>query len=251
MSSTLSNEKQLLRKDIIHTTMIVCILFAVLLTIFWLVEALVPTLKGEFLQWRHIDYYFSLVGSLIGVIYVLLIRNPKDYLGYLFGIAMSVCLSLQFALQGQYDLVVLYLCVFVPIQACTFVSWRKNLVTSINGQPAELHPAFMDTKHLLLTILVGIAIWFADYIIVALLHGDALWENVLLRTLSALMIASSCLANYLLLFQKTESWFCWVLFCIVGIVFNYLIGSYFTAIFFIVSAVVNGKALVEWVRISK
>lgn len=251
MTNTLKRENVILQRDIIRTTLITTALFVILLLLFWGLETFCPQLQGELLLWEQVDYYFSLFGSLVGVIYVLLIRNPKNYLGYIFGILMSVFLSLQFWWQEQYDLVILYLCVFVPIQVCTFISWRKNLIASLEGRKAELHPTYLTTKQLVTTILAGTIIWFADYVVIGLLHGNTLGEEVILRSLSGLMIASSCLANYLLLFQKTESWICWVLFSIIGIVFNYLIGSYFTSIFFIVSAIVNGKALIEWVKISK
>ena len=240
-----------LKADILKTTIGSIIFYAFLFLVFYLLERFIPALSGRLILWDQLVYYVGLFGSIIGVIYILLIRNPHNYLGYIFGIGMSLCLAMQFFLQGHYDLVLMYFIIFIPIQIKTFFAWRKNLLDSLEGGQSEMHPAFIDFKSLLITLLVCLVIWLGDYALLSFLAHESFLDNMLLKLLSSFMIASSCLANYWLMYQKNDAWFFWVLFCVVGTIFNILIGSYFTSVFFFISTLANVDAMLAWLRITR
>ena len=70
-------------------------------------------------------FMISIAASIVGVAYVLTIRNPQNYTGFYLGIVSSALLGIQFYLLGSYDLTFLYFLVFIPFQVMAIYTWLK------------------------------------------------------------------------------------------------------------------------------
>ena len=60
-------------------------IFSALFLILYIVEWAVPSLSGVLLQWCDPAFIVGIPASVIGVAYVLTIRNPKNYTGFVVG----------------------------------------------------------------------------------------------------------------------------------------------------------------------
>jgi len=165
--------------------------------------------------------------SVLGTAYVLTIRNPQNYMGFYLGIAMSLLLAWQFALQGSWDLVVLYVAVFVPFLIRTIVQWSK----SADG----LLPTFLSLRQWLLTVVVVVVVVVLDY----------LWSH---SWLSAIMITSSILANFWMIYKKVDSWYFWLLYALSGIALFVVLGNLFSVVLFVMMLLVNLSGLIAWLK---
>jgi hypothetical protein len=96
-------------------------IFFALFLILYIVEWAVPSLSGVLLQWHEPAFVVGIPASVIGVAYVLTIRNPQNYTGFVGGIVMALLLSWQFALLQQWGLTVLYVAVFVPFMSYSII----------------------------------------------------------------------------------------------------------------------------------
>ena len=76
--------------------------------------------------WSSAPFCVGFAASIIGVGYILTVKNPNNYLGFYGGIAMSALLGVQFILTHQWDLVILYFCVFIPFLIRSIVVGRKG-----------------------------------------------------------------------------------------------------------------------------
>ena len=97
-----------------------------------------------------------------------------------------------------------------------------------------------------------VAIIVADYALATLViqHND--WsDNVILKLIGGLMIASSTLANFILIYQKIDAWIWWVVYALAGMIFYALIGNAFSFVLFTVFLLVNGAAGIAWIKASK
>ena len=82
-------------------------IYSALFLILYIIESCAPAIKGTLLQWDDPAFIVGIPASVIGVGYVLTIRNPQNYTGFYGGIMMSLLLSWQFALLQQWGLTVL------------------------------------------------------------------------------------------------------------------------------------------------
>lgn len=223
-------------------------IFAALFLVLYAVEWLCPSLRGTLLQWSDPAFVVGIPASVIGTAYVLTIRNPKNYIGFYGGILMSLLLAVQFFLQGNYDLVVLYVAVFVPFGLMSLITWRRN---TLHPQDTEkpFMPEWLPCRTQCVAVLVAIGIVALDYVLATLIIQHNMWsDGVVLKLMGGLMIASSVLANFLLIRQKIDAWLWWVLYSIAGIVLYIIVGNMFSLVLFTVFLFVNGSTGVAWIR---
>ena len=93
-------------------------LFVLLLVVDWFCESL----RGVRLQWDSAAFIVGIPASVVGTAYVLTIRNPQNYTGFLGGIVMAVLLGTQFALQGNYDLTFMQIGIFIPFMLLSLIT---------------------------------------------------------------------------------------------------------------------------------
>lgn len=226
-------------------------IFAALFLILYSIERFVPSVAGTLLKWTSSAFVVGIPASIIGVAYVLTIRNPKNYTGFAAGIVMALLLAVQFYLLGNIDLVILQLLVFIPFLLQSFVRWRQLTLQSSSQQPAFL-PEWLTHRQQLLSLLVMAIIIGADYALATLLIQHNAWsENVLLKLIGGLMIASSTLANFILIYQKIDAWIWWVIYAIAGMIFYALVGNAFSFVLFAVFLLVNAGASIAWIKLRK
>lgn len=203
------------------------------------------------LQWHDSAFVVGIPASVIGVAYVLTIRNPKNYTGFVGGMVMAVLLATQFFLLGNYDLVILQLAVFFPFMLMSFLRWRRQTLT-LSDREQPFHPEWLPTGQMLVSLLLLVAIIVADYALATLViqHND--WsDNIILKLIGGLMIASSTLANFILIYQKIDAWLWWTVYALAGMMFYALIGNAFSFVLFTVFLLVNGAAGIAWIKASK
>lgn len=230
-------------------------IFAVLFGLLWIVEYLVPTQAGQLLCWSDMAFLIGVPASVIGVAYVFTIRNPKNYTGFYMGILMSLLLAWQFYLQGSIDLPILYIAVFVPFMIKSLLLWRHNTLHP-DDNAVPLVPEFLDRRRGLITLLVGVAIVAADMLLTCLLSGTMpvvlTGRTIALLLCSGIMVASSVIANFWLIYQKNDAWIAWVIYSVSGVAFSLLAApvNWFSVALFALFLYVNGSAQVAWLRIT-
>ncbi len=226
-------------------------IFSALFLILYIVEWAVPSLSGVLLQWHDAAWVVGIPASVIGVAYVLTIRNPKNYTGFVGGIVMALLLAVQFFLLGSYDLMTLQLVVFVPFMLVSFVRWRRQtLKYSATKQP--FYPEWLPLGKMLISLLLLVAIILADYALATLVIQHNAWsDNIILKLIGGVMIASSTLANFILIYQKIDAWVWWEVYALAGMIFYALIGNAFSFVLFTVFLLVNGGVGIAWIKASK
>ena len=206
----------------------------------WLLEYLFPQLL--LLQWQNVAWCVGIPASIIGVAYVLSIKNPQNYTGFYAGILMSLLLGVQFYLQGQYDSTFLYLLVFIPLQIRSILTWKSHEVS------ADL-PAFLSIKSVILSLLLFIVVIVADYLLVTyVIEKNMLLDNCTVKLLNGVLIASSVLANYWLIYKKTDSWIYWILYSIAGVCLFVVINNIFSVVLFLFFLFINSTAGIVWIK---
>lgn len=226
-------------------------IFVILFLILYIIEWLIPSLAGILLQWNDPAFVVGIPASVIGVAYVLTIRNPQNYLGFVGGVIMALLLATQFYLLGSFDLVVLQLAVFIPFMLMSLIRWRKQIFQkSTANEP--FYPEWLPRKQQILSIIAVIIILIADYALSTLFIQQNAWhEQILLKLMGGLMIASSTLANFILIYQKIDAWLWWVIYAVSGMIFYALIGNAFSFVLFTVFFIVNGSAGLAWIKLRK
>ena len=243
--------KQALWKELGKQLLISVGIFAALFLILYIVEWTVPSLCGVLLQWHDPAFVVGIPASVIGVAYVLTIRNPKNYTGFVGGMAMAVLLATQFYLLGSYDLVILQLAVFFPFLLISFVRWRRQTL-SICATEQPFFPQWLPLGQRMISLLLLVVIILADYALATIVIQHNAWsDNIILKLVGGLMIASSTLANFILIYQKIDAWIWWVVYALSGMVFYVLIGNAFSFVLFSVFLLVNGGAGLAWIKASK
>lgn len=213
------------------------------------IEYFNPELQGTLLQWSDPAFLVGIPASVFGVAYVLTIRNPKNYLGFYFGVIMALLLSVQFYFQGNYDLVVLYTAMFVPFVIASLVKWRKQtlhpeLCTEDSGAIA-----FISHHKFVITCAISMAIIVVDYALITLvLNKDGWGDQIVIKLLSGAMISTAIMANYWMIYKKNDAWLNWVLYSLVGIAFYMIVNNAFSLILFVVFLLVNGQAQFVWLN---
>ncbi len=224
------------------------LLYGLLFGVLYGVEWLFPSLQGTLLRWSDAAFVVGIPASIIGTGYVLTIRNPKNYIGFYGDLVMAVLLAVQFYLQGNYDLTVLYLAVFVPFGILSLLTWRRNTLQT-QGDDTPFVPQWLPAKAQCLTAVAALVIVAADYgLATCVIQQNAWGENMGLKLMGGLMIASSVLANFLLIRKRIDAWAWWVVYSVAGMAFYVMTGNLFSLVLFTVFLVVNGSAGVAWIR---
>lgn len=226
-------------------------IFSALFLALYSIEWLVPALDGVLLKWHDPAFVVGIPASVIGVAYVLTIRNPQNYTGFYGGIMMALLLSIQFYLQGNMDLVFLQLVVFVPFMLSSLLRWRK-----LTMQPQQTNQPFIPEwllSHLQwLSLFIFFIVVVGDYALATLVIQQDAWNaNELIKLMGGVMIASSTLANFILIYQKIDAWIWWALYALAGIVLYILIGNLFSVVLFVVFFVINGSVGIAWLKLRK
>lgn len=182
----------------------------------------------------------EVVSSLLGISYILTIRNPNNYVGFYVGIVSSVLLAMHFFEIKEYPSAVLYLGVYVPCQILTIINWVRG--QKAVKENAGFAPSFLSKKGLgfMLGLLVVVSV--VTYGIFSWLR-PSFWVVLLLN---AVFVGLNVLANILVIMKKTECFFFWVLSCILGAIIFTLAGSYFTVLLYCVFITVNALGLINW-----
>ncbi|MBR5678553.1 MAG: nicotinamide mononucleotide transporter [Paludibacteraceae bacterium] len=231
-----------------RNTIISIILFGALLGLLWLAEMIFPSVA--LLKWNDPAWVVGIPASIIGVAYILTVRDPQNYTGFFAGIIMSILLGIQFLLQEPkgIDSAFLFFFVFIPFQLMSIYKWSRN-----KGEGgASFEPKFLDTPRLMLSIALLVFITLGDYILVTYaFQRNGLLDNMLIKLLSGLLISSSFLANYWLIYRKTDSWIYWIIYSLAGIGLFIIIRNPFSIVLFTFFLVINGMACVAWVKATK
>lgn len=226
-------------------------IFSALFLILYIIEWLVPALSGTLLKWHDPAFVVGIPASVIGVAYVLTIRNPKNYTGFYGGILMALLLSAQFYLQGNLDLVFLQLIVFVPFMLSSLLRWRKLALQSQQTDQAFV-PEWLPPYQQWLSLFIFLIVMIGDYVLATLVIQQDTWnENILIKLMGGAMIASSTLANFILIYQKIDAWIWWALYALAGIALYVMIGNIFSIVLFIVFLIINGSAGIAWLKLRK
>ena len=229
-------------------------IYAALFVVLLVVERLCEPLRGVLLQWDSAAFIVGIPASVVGTAYVLTIRNPQNYTGFIGGIAMAVLLGTQFALQGNYDLTFLQIGIFIPFMLLSLITWRKQLNTTPSAETAAkpFRPAYLHGWRQGLTLTLALLIIVADYAFTTrVLNHDAWADQWLLKLAGAVMIASSVMANFWLIYQKMDAWIWWILYSLAGILFYVLLGNIYCIVLFLFYLVINASAFVAWQRLRK
>ena len=110
-------------------SLIAIVLFGALLGVLYVAELLIPELAGKLLFFNQPAFCVGIPASIIGVAYILSIKNPANYTGFYLGVGSSALLGVQFYLNGLFDLTFLYFVVFIPFQIMAIMSWKKGSKT--------------------------------------------------------------------------------------------------------------------------
>ena len=129
------------------------LIFIALFLVLAFIEWLAPQLQGQLLKWNDPAFIVGIPASIIGVAYVRTIKNPQNYMGFYLGILMSLLLACQFYLQKNYDLVFLYIAVFLPFLISSLVTWRRATFAPF-AHEAPFKPAFLSTGKMVLTHVI-------------------------------------------------------------------------------------------------
>ena len=229
-----------------RNTIISIILFGALLGLLWVAELLFPSVT--LLKWHDPAWIVGIPASIIGVAYILTVRDPQNYTGFFAGIVMSVLLGVQFILQGGYDSAFLFFCVFIPFQMLSIYKWSRKR----EDGGASFDPKFLETPRMIISVMMMLCITAGDYIMATYaFHHDGLLDNILVKVLNGLLISSSFLANYWLIYRKTDSWIYWILYSIAGIGLFIILGNIFSIVLFLFFLVINTMAGVAWIKGTK
>ena len=228
-------------------SLIAIVLFGALLGVLYVAELLIPELAGKLLFFNQPAFCVGIPASIIGVAYILSIKNPANYTGFYLGVGSSALLGVQFYLNGLFDLTFLYFVVFIPFQIMAIMSWKKGSKT----QKEEVFaPEFLNMSTMLITLFAFLAIIVADYLFATfVMYGDGLCENVVAKIISGSMIAASVLANYWLIYKKNDSWLYWLVYSVAGMLLAVVVTSnIFSLVLFTFFLVINGVATIAWIK---
>ena len=228
-------------------SLIAIVLFGALLGVLYVAELLIPELAGKLLFFNQPAFCVGIPASIIGVAYILSIKNPANYTGFYLGVGSSALLGVQFYLNGLYDLTFLYFVVFIPFQIMAIMSWKKGSKT----QKEEVFaPEFLKMSTMLITLFAFVAIIVVDYLFATfVMYQDGLCEKVVTKIISGSMIAASVLANYWLIYKKNDSWLYWLVYSVAGMLLAVVVTSnIFSLVLFTFFLVINGVATIAWIK---
>ena len=126
--------------------------------------------------------------------------------------------------------------------------WSRNK----DDGGASFEPKFLDTPRLIMSIAMLVFITLGDYVLATFaLRHDGLTDQIAIKILNGLLISSSFLANYWLIYRKTDSWVYWFIYSIAGIGLFILIGNAFSVVLFTFFLVINSTAGIAWIKATK
>ena len=214
----------------------------------WLLNCQLSIANIQLLKWHDPAWCVGIPASVIGVAYILTIRDPQNYTGFFAGIVMSALLGVQFTLQGSYDSTFLYFFVFIPFQMMSIYKWSRKK----NDGGASVEQKFLDTPRFWLSIGIFVVVTLGDYIMQTFaFQHNGLMDNMAVKLFNGLMISSSFLANYWLIYRKNDAWLYWIIYSLAGIGLFIYIGNIFSIVLFIFFLVINGMAGVAWIKTTK
>ena len=225
-------------------------IYATLFLILYIIEACVPAIKGTLLQWSDPAFVVGIPASVIGVAYVLTIRNPQNYTGFYGGIVMALLLSCQSALLQQWGLTALYVLVFVPFMIYSIICWRKQTLQSSENEDIFC-PTWLSARNQAFNLLFLLGMVALDSGLLTHFETTIHSEQLLQKLMSGVMIGSSVLANFWLIYQKLDAWIWWVVYSIAGMTLYALIGNAFSFVLFSIFLIVNTGAGVAWIKLRK
>lgn len=233
------------------------LIFTAFFVVLYVVEYFCPALSGKLLQWHtstgalNQAFIIGIPASVFGTAYVLIIRNPRNYTGFYLGVTMSLLLAAKFYMLGTIDQMILYLFIFVPFQLKSLFGWRKNTLNPVEGQ-SELRPKYLDTKGFVLEIVALCILIALDFVLITF-TGDnhELFADWHIKLASGLVIASSFLANLLLIWQKNDAWMWWVVYSIAGIVLFSFLFDPFLIVLNVMFLLINGNAHIAWIKMTQ
>lgn len=228
-------------------SLIAIVLFGALLGALYVAEMLLPEMAGKLLFFNDAAFCVGIPASIIGVAYILSIKNPANFTGFYLGVVSSALLGIQFYLGGLYDLTFLYFVVFIPFQIMAIMSWKKG---SQSQKEEVFAPEFLSRSTMFVTLLVFVAIIVVDYLFATfVMYKDTLSENVIAKVISGAMIAASVLANYWLIYKKNDSWLYWLVYSVAGMLLAIVVTSnIFSFVLFTFFLVINGIATRAWIK---
>ncbi len=182
----------------------------------------------------------EMIAGIIGSAYVLIVRNPQNFLGFIVGIIMSILLGIQFYLQGMPEQTMLYYAVFIPCQIYTLIRWAKGSKEPKNSKYSK--PSFLSVRGFLIGIGAFILIMMA--VIFLLQRG----EQTLATLMSAAVVASSTQANFLMIRKRTDAWIYWLIFSVTGIIQMICLANYVTLTLYVLYLFINGSACFAWCK---
>lgn len=233
-------------KELLRNTVFSLILFLVVLCGATWLERLFD-MVGTILKWDESSFIMSIPASICGVAYILTVRNPNNYLGFFMGMAMAILLAGQFYLLGNYDLVVLYIAVFVPIYIVSYRRWKRE---SGYGKDSEIMPTFLTFRQNTVTILLMLGLLIINYILTTcLIFHDGILDNPIVKFLSSTMIVTSIGANYWMIYKKVDTWIYWVLYSVAGLALNIIQANVFSLVLFLLFLIINSGVLIVWIRL--
>lgn len=231
-----------------RNTIISIVLFGALLGLLWLAEIIFPSLT--LLRWNDPAWVIGIPASVIGVAYILTVRDPQNYTGFFAGLIMSILLGIQFLLQEPkgIDSAFLFFFVFIPFQLMSIYKWSRKK----DEGGASFEPKFLDMPRLFLSLALFIFITLGDYILATYaFQHNGLMDNIAIKLLNGMLISSSFLANYWLIYRKTDSWIYWIIYSLAGIGLFIIIRNPFSIVLFAFFLVINGMACISWIKATK
>ena len=228
-------------------------IFFALFLILYIIEWYVPSLRGTLLKWHDLAFIVGIPASVAGTAYVLTIQNPKNYTGFFGAITMAALLAWQFALWGNWDLVILHFALFIPFQTTSLLRWRIQALESKEQgtRNQDILPSWLNAKGVVFNIVFTIVIVLLDVLFVSWMAGNGFADNLLSKVMGGLMIAASILANFWMIHKKIDTWIWWIIYTLAGMVIYVLTSNIFTFVLFLITLVLNIKAAIEWIKVMR
>ena len=258
--------KNTLIRETIRKTLYSVGIFAALFVVLWVVELLGFVEPGRLLQWSNAAFVVGIPASILGVAYVLIITNPKNYMGFYLGVVMSVLLGVKFYLQDQLDLLFLYIVIFIPFQLKSLIEWRRNTLALSGGtissndsgdsgltmEKSELRPRYLDWRGFALEMLGALLMVVADFVFVYYYrHKVSFFEAWPVTLAAGVTIAASFFSNFLMIYQTNDAWMWWVVYSVASVVLFVLCFDPFMLVLNLAFLVINGSAHIAWIRMTR
>lgn len=225
-------------KEIVKYFLLVVLIFSVLTGVLFVFE------DNYQIQWM------AFAGSVLSVTYILSIRNPYNYLGFIVGVVASLVLT---AALWKVDLdgALTYLCVFLPAQLYSFRLWRKRAKIAAREQMWALSaPRWQTWRERWLTLGVGLLIMAVMSVVLRYFNPDF---GIISLLFNSLFTTTAVLGNVLLIYKLTDSRIYWVIFSMAGMGLSLSLGqnSLYFMMMFLLFTVVSIIVLVNWIKATK